>query len=323
MNAQPARALAAALAIVALTPAAPARDYPARPIRLVVPVAAGGGNDIAARLIAQKLSAAWGEQVVVDNRPGAATAIGSEIVARASPDGYTLMLVSVSFAVNAALGKKLPYDSLRDFAPITQVARVPLILLVHPALPVKSVADLIALAKAQPGRLNYASAGNASSTHLPMELFMSLAHVSLNHVPYKGTAPGLNDLLGGQVQLMFDAIPPALPHMQTGRVRGLAITSAQRTAALPDMPTIAEAGVPGYAYDSWFAIFAPARTPPAIIDKLNREIVRIVHEPDVRERFVQMGVDPLGTTPAQLGAHVRSEIARWTRVVRERGIRAE
>ena len=302
---------------------AAAQDYPARPIRLVVPVAAGGGNDIAARLIAQKLSAAWGEQVVVDNRPGAATAIGSEIVARASPDGYTIMLVSVSFAVNAALGKKLPYDALRDFAPITQVARVPLILLVHPALPVKSVADLIALAKAQPGKLNYASAGNASSTHLPMELLMSLAHVSLNHVPYKGTAPGLNDLLGGQVQLMFDAIPPALPHMQTGRVRALAITSAQRSAALPDMPTIAEAGVPGYAYDSWFAIFAPARTPPAIIDKLNREIVRIVHEPDVRERFIQMGVDPLGTTPAQLGAHVRSEIARWTKVVRERGIRAE
>jgi len=322
MNALLLRGLAAALAMTALAPAA-ALDYPARPIRIVVPVAAGGGNDIAARLIAQKLTAAWGEQVVVDNRPGAATAIGSEIVAHASPDGYTIMLVSVSFAVNAALGRKLPYDSLKDFAPVTQVARVPLILLVHPSLPVKSVAELIALAKTKPGQLNYASAGNASSTHLPMELLMSLAYVSFNHVPYKGTAPGLNDLLAGQVQLMFDAIPPALPHMQTGRVRALAITSAQRSAALPDMPTIAEAGVPGYAYDSWFAIFAPARTPAAIIDKLNREIVRIVHEPDIRDRFVQMGVDPLGTTSAQLGAHVRSEIARWTKVVRERNIHAE
>jgi tripartite-type tricarboxylate transporter receptor subunit TctC len=309
-----------------LLPAAPgvaAQDYPARPIRLIVPVAAGGGNDIAARMIAHKLTEAWGQQVVVDNRPGAATAIGSELTARASPDGYTIMLVSVSFAVNAAMHPKLPYDPLRDFAPITQVARVPQILLVHPAVPAKSVTELIALAKAKPGALNYASAGTGSSTHLPMELFMSLAHISFNHVPYKGTAPGLTDLLAGQVQLMFNAIPPALPHMKSGRVRALAVTSAQRSASLPEVPTIAESGLPGYAYDSWFAIFAPARTPAAIIDKLNREIVRIVKLPDVHERFVTMGVDPLGTSPRELGQHVKSEIARFTKIVRDRNIRAE
>ena len=322
MNALLLRGLAAALAMTALAPAA-ALDYPARPIRIVVPVAAGGGNDIAARLIAQKLTAAWGEQVVVDNRPGAATAIGSEIVAHASPDGYTIMLVSVSFAVNAALGRKLPYDSLKDFAPVTQVARVPLILLVHPSLPVKSVAELIALAKTKPGQLNYASAGNASSTHLPMELLMSLAYVSFNHVPYKGTAPGLNDLLAGQVQLMFDAIPPALPHMQTGRVRALAITSAQRSAALPDMPTIAEAGVPGYAYDSWFAIFAPARTPAAIIDKLNREIDAGLADPTIKARLADMGGMLLTGSPADWGKLIVAETEKWGKVIRSAGIKAQ
>ncbi len=313
-----------ACALIALAAiAASAADYPARPIRLVVPVAAGGGNDIAARMIAQRLTEAWGQQVVVDNRPGAATAIGSEITARASPDGYTIMLVSVSFAINAAMRDKLPFDPLNDFAPITQVARVPQILLVSPAVPARSVAELIALAKAKPAALSYASAGTGSSTHLPMELFMALARVSFNHVPYKGTAPGLTDLLAGQVQLMFNAIPPALPHMKSGRVRALAVTSAQRAASLPEIPTIAESGVPGYAYDSWFAIFAPARTPAAIVDRLNREIVRIVRLPDVRERFVAMGVDPLGTSPAELGLHVKTEIARFTRIVRERNIRAE
>lgn len=315
------RLACALLALVSMV--VPAADYPARPIRFVVPVAAGGGNDIAARMIAQKLTEAWGQQVVVDNRPGAATTIGSEITARASPDGYTIMLVSVSFAINAAMHARLPYDPLNDFAPITQVARVPQILLVSPAVPAKSVAELIALAQAKPAALNYASAGTGSSTHLPMELFMSLAHVAFNHVPYKGTAPGLTDLLGGQVQLMFNAIPPALPHMKSGRVRALAVTSAQRAASLPEIPTIAEAGVPGYAYDSWFAIFAPARTPAAIVDKLNREIVRIVRLSDVRERFVAMGVDPLGTSPQELGTHVKSEIARFTRIVRERNIHAE
>ena len=315
-------ALVLAAAVVSGSNAA-AQDYPAHPIRLIVPVAAGGGNDIAARMIAQKLTEAWGQQVVVDNRPGASTAIGSEITARANPDGHTIMLVSVSFAINAAMPRKLPFDPLKDFAPITQVARVPQILIVYPSAPAKSVAELIALARAKPDALNYASAGNGSSTHLPMELFMSLARVSFNHVPYKGTAPGLTDLLAGQVQLMFNAIPPVLPHMKSGRVRALAVTSAQRAVSLPDVPTIAESGLPGYAYDSWFAIFAPARTPAAIIDKLNREIVRIVKLPDVRERFIGMGVDPLGTSPRELGEHVRSEIARWTKIVRERNIRPE
>ena len=316
--------VAAALCAASVSAQPLAPDYPRKPIRVIVPSPPGGPPDLIMRMLAPKYSASLGQQLVIDNRAGAGGVVGTATVAKAAPDGYTWLFTTASHVNTPPFNRNVPFDPVRDFSHVSLVAQnFGQALVVPPASPAKSVQELIALARARPGKLNYASAGNASSTHLPMELLMSLAHVSLNHVPYKGTAPGLNDLLGGQVQLMFDAIPPALPHMQTGRVRALAITSAQRTAALPDMPTIAEAGVPGYAYDSWFAIFAPARTPPAIIDKLNREIVRIVHEPDVRERFIQMGVDPLGTTPAQLGAHVRSEIARWTKVVRERGIRAE
>jgi tripartite-type tricarboxylate transporter receptor subunit TctC len=294
--------------------------YPERPIRFVVPVAAGGGNDIVARLLGQKLTEAWSQQVVVDNRPGAAMAIGAELTARANPDGYTIMIVSASFAINAAVQPKLPFDPVADFAPVTLVARVPQILLVNPGVAARSLGEFIALARAQPGRLNYASAGTGSSTHLAMVLFSDMARVSLNHVPYKGTAPGLADLIAGQVQATFDAIPPALPQVKAGRVRALAIANPRRFPSLADVPTFAEAGLPGYAFASWFGVLAPARTPPAIVERLNRELVRIVELDEMRERFTAIGIEPLGTSPREFDQYLRREIAQWTQLARQHNI---
>jgi len=300
-----------------------AAGYPDHPIRFVVPVAAGGGNDIVARLLAQKLTDAWGQSVVVDNRPGAATAIGAEIVAKAIPDGYTIMLTSVSFAINAGMRKQLPFDPVRDFATITQVARVPQIMVVNPAVPATTLAEFIALAKAKPGQLNYASAGTGSSTHLAMELFMDMTGTKLNHVPYKGTAPGLTDVIAGHVQITFDAIPPTLPHVKSGRVRALAIGGTQRFPTLPDVPTLAEAGLPNYTFQSWFGIFAPARTPEAVVRTLNRELVRIIALPETRKAFVELGIGPVGTSPEDFGKYLRAEIARWSDVMRAHNIRGE
>ena len=300
-----------------------AAGYPDHPIRFVVPVAAGGGNDIVARLLAQKLTDAWGQSVVVDNRPGAATAIGAEIVAKAIPDGYTIMLASVSFAINAGMRKQLPFDPVRDFATITQVARVPQIMVVNPAVPAATLAEFIALAKAKPGQLNYASAGTGSSTHLAMELFMDMTGTKLNHVPYKGTAPGLTDVIAGHVQITFDAIPPTLPHVKSGRVRALAIGGTQRFPTLPDVPTLAEAGLPNYTFQSWFGIFAPARTPEAVVRTLNRELVRIIALPETRKAFVELGIEPVGTSPEEFGKYLRAEIARWSDVMRAHNIRGE
>ena len=310
-----------ALAIPGMVHAAGA--YPERPIRLVVPVAPGGGNDIVARMLAHKLTETWGQQVVVDNRPGAATGIGAEIVAKAPPDGYTIMLTSVSFAINASMQRKLPFDAINDFSPITQVARVPQIVVVHPGVAAKSLAEFIALAKARPGQINYASAGSGSSTHLAMELLMEMTGIALNHVPYKGTAPGLADVIAGHVQLCFDAIPPALPHVKSGRVRALAVANPRRFPSLADVPTFAESGLPGYTFASWFGILAPARTPPAIIDQLNRELVRIINLPETRERFLGLGIEPLGTSPREYAQYLKSEIAQWSAVVRRHDIRAD
>ena len=310
-------------ALLMLIAAGAAAAYPDHPIRFVVPVAAGGGNDIVARLLAQKLTDAWGQSVVVDNRPGAATAIGAEIVAKAIPDGYTIMLTSVSFAINAGMRKQLPFDPVRDFATITQVARVPQIMVVNPAVPVTTLAEFIALAKAKPGQLNYASAGTGSSTHLAMELFMDMTGTKLNHVPYKGTAPGLTDVIAGHVQITFDAIPPTLPHVKSGRVRALAIGGTQRFPTLPDVPTLAEAGLPNYTFQSWFGIFAPARTPEAVVRSLNRELVRIIALPEMRKAFVELGIEPVGTSPEDFGKYLRAEIARWSDVMRAHNIRGE
>ncbi len=298
-----------------------AAAYPDHPIRIVVPVAAGGGNDIVARMLAQKLTEAWGQAVVVDNRPGAATAIGAEIVAKAIPDGHTIMLTSVSFAINAAMRRNLPFDAVKDFALVTQVARVPQIMVVNPALPAATLAEFIALAKAKPGQISYASAGTGSSTHLAMELFMDLTGIKLNHVPYKGTAPGLTDVIAGHVQVTFDAIPPTLPHIRSGRVRALVVGGPQRFPTLPDVPTLAEAGLPNYTFQSWFGILAPARTADAIVRQLNRELVRIVRLPETRQAFVDLGIEPLGTSPEEYGKYLRAEIARFTEVVRIHNIR--
>jgi len=310
-------------ALLMLIAVSAAAAYPDHPIRFVVPVAAGGGNDIVARLLAQKLTDAWGQSVVVDNRPGAATAIGAEIVARAIPDGYTIMLTSVSFAINAGMRKQLPFDPVRDFATITQVARVPQIMVVNPAVPAATLAEFITLAKAKPGQLNYASAGTGSSTHLAMELFMDMTGTKLNHVPYKGTAPGLTDVIAGHVQITFDAIPPTLPHVKSNRVRALAIGGTQRFPTLPDVPTLAEAGLPNYTFQSWFGIFAPARTPEAVVRTLNRELVRIIALPETRKAFVELGIEPVGTSPEEFGKYLRAEIARWSDVMRAHNIRGE
>lgn len=311
------------LALAGAYAAAAAGAYPEHPIRIVVPVAAGGGNDIVARMLARRLSDKWGQSVVVDNRPGASTAIGSEIVAKANPDGYTIMLCSISFAINAAARDKLPFDPVRDFAPITQVARVPQLVVVNPSLPAATLKEFIALAKAKPGQINYASAGNGSSTHLAMELLMEMTGISLNHVPYKGTAPGLTDVIAGHVQVTFNAIPPVLPHVKSGRVRALGVANPRRFPTLPDVPTFDEAGLPGYTFSSWFGILAPARTPREILGKLNAELVRIIRDPEINKSFVELGIDPLGTSPEDFGKNLRADIARWSDMVRKRGVRAE
>jgi tripartite-type tricarboxylate transporter receptor subunit TctC len=308
-----------ALAIPRIAAAA----YPDHPIRIVVPVAPGGGNDIVARMLARKLADKWGQPVVVDNRPGASTAIGSEIVARASPDGYTIMLCSVSFAINAAARARLPFDPIRDFAPITQVARVPQIVVVNPSLPAASLKEFIALAKAKPGQINYASSGNGGSTHLAMELLMDMAGISLNHVPYKGTAPGLTDVIAGHVQAIFNAIPPVLPHLKSGKVRALGVANPRRFPTLPDVPTFDEAGLPGYTFSSWFGILAPARTPREILRQLNTELVRIIRDPEVNRTFIELGIDPLGTSPEEFGKNLLADIAQSKDMLRKHNIRAE
>lgn len=297
--------------------------WPDHPIRIVVPVAPGGGNDIVARMLAKKLSETWGQPVVVDNRPGASTAIGSEIVARAAPDGYTIMLCSVSFAVNAAARAKLPFDPVRDFAPITHVARVPQILLVNPSLPANSLKEFIALAKAKPGQINFASAGNGSSTHLAMELLMEMTGIAMNHVPYKGTSPGMTDVIAGNVQATFNAVPPALPQIKAGKIRALALANPRRFPTLPDVPTFDEAGLPGYTFSSWFGILAPARVPREIIARYNTELVRIIREPEMNKTFVELGIEPLGTSPEEFGKNLRADIARWSGLVKKRNIHAE
>ncbi len=308
-----------AIAVCATTAAHSA--YPERPIRIIVPVPPGGGNDIVARMLARRLTDKWGQQVIVDNRPGASTAIGAEIVARASPDGYTLMFHSATFAINAAMQRKLPFDPIKDFTPIGLVARVPQILVVNPAFPAKTLAEFLAQARARPGQINFASAGAGSSPHLAMEVLMEMTGVKLNHVPYKGTAPGLADVVAGHVQTTFDAIPPALGYVRGGRVRALVVVSQKRFPALPEVPTMAEAGLPAYDFASWFGMLAPARTSPAIIATLNREIVAIIQSPEIREHLTDLGLEPLGTSAEENGRHLQAEITRWRAFIQRHDIR--
>jgi tripartite-type tricarboxylate transporter receptor subunit TctC len=319
------RLLSAGLAAVAALAAgtATAADYPARPVRLVVAFAPGGSVDVVARLLAQKLGERWKQQVVVDNRPGAGGNVSAEIAARAQPDGYTLYMTSAALVVNPSLYGSVPYDPVRDFAPISLVATVQSVLVAHPALPVKSVKDLVALAKSRPRQINYVSTGSGTSGHLMMELFRSMAGIEIVHIPYKTIGQAYADLVSGQVPLFFPTAPGALPHLQAGRIRPLGVAGAARSPALPGVPTISEAGVRGYEANTWYPLLAPARTPRAVVDAVQRDLRETLGLPDVRERLTGAGIDVVGSTPEQLAAHIRDEIPKWARVVRQSGARAD
>ena len=297
--------------------------YPDKPIRIIVPYPPGGFNDTLARTVGAKLQAAWGQPVTVENRPGGGTLIGTDAAAKAAPDGHTLFITPFAFAVNQSIFKKLPYDPVKDFAPITLAASTPNLLVVSTALPATSVKELIAQAKARPATIAYASTGIGSSNHLSMELFKQMVGVDITHVPYKGSAPAVTDLLGGQVGVMFDNIPNVIQHVKAGKLRVLAVTTPLRSPHVPDVPTVAESGVPGYEVGVWFGFSAPAATPAPIIAKLNAEIVAILKTAEVRDKFSAQGVDVIGSTPEQFGAHLREQSARWAKVVREAGVTPE
>jgi tripartite-type tricarboxylate transporter receptor subunit TctC len=318
-----ARALAAALLVVAAPVVLGQAAYPTKPVRLVVPFPAGGTTDILARAAAQKLSEAWRQQVIVDNRPGAAGNIGAELVAKSAPDGYTLLMGTVgTHAINASLYAKMPYDHVKDFAPVILVAGVPNVLVVNPQLPVNTVPELIAYAKANPGKLNFASSGSGTSIHLSGELFKTMTGVQMTHVPYKGSAPALTDLIGGQVQLMFDNLPSSLAFIKAGKLRAIAVTSTTRAAALPDTPAVADT-VPGFEASSWFGILAPAGTPREIVTKINGEISKWLASPDAKEKLAAQGADVAGGTPEDFAKHIQTETAKWAKVVKESGAKVD
>ncbi|HEX3168925.1 MAG TPA: tripartite tricarboxylate transporter substrate binding protein, partial [Burkholderiales bacterium] len=298
--------------------------YPTRPVRLIAPFSAGGGVDIVARYLALKLTEKWGQQVVVDNRTGATGIIGTEIAAHSPPDGYTLILGNAAtHAVNVSLFKKLPYDAVKDFAPVTLIGRVPEMLVVHPALPAANVRELIALAKAKPGELAFGSAGAGSPPHLAGELFQFLAKVKLVHVPYKGSAPALADLIGGQISMYFSNILSAVPFVKSGRLRGLGVTSEKRSVVAPEIPTIAESGLPGYEDYNWYGILAPKGTPRAILTQLHADIVQVVRGRDMEERLTKDGAEVIASTPDEFARFIREEIDRYARIVKASGLRAE
>jgi len=300
-----------------------AMPYPTKPIRLIIPFPPGGPRDIQARLLGPKLTEAWGQPVVIDNRAGANGAIGTEIAARAPADGHTLIIITAGEAAAVSLNPRLPYDLLRDFAPVALFSSGPSILVVNNALPVKSVKELIAYARARPGQLNFGSAGNGAPSHLSMELLKVMAQINLTHVPYKGMAPALTDVIGGQIQLSLPTIPGALPHVQSGRLRALAVSGAKRSPAAPDLPTLAEAGVPGYEATNWYGVAAPAATPRAVVAKLNAEIARVLALPDVRERLLNLGMEVETGSPDAFAEYIKREIAKWARVVKSAGIRLD
>jgi len=318
------RYLAAMLLVcLPLAAAAQADDFPSKAIRIVVPFPPGGATDAAARLVAMKMSERWGQPVLVDNRAGAGGNVGSDIVAKAPPDGYTLVMgVTGSHAINTSLYSKMPYDPVTDFVAISQVAVVPNVLVVHPSVPVHNLAELVALAKREPGKLNYASLGNGTAAHLGMEMLKSAAGVDITHVPYKGSAPAVSDLLAGQVQMMVDGLPSALPHIKAGKLRAIALTSLHRAPSLPDLPTIAEK-YPGFYADAWSGLFAPKGTPQAVVDKLSAEVQRILKLPEVREKLAALGAEPVGSTQAEFAAHVKREIDKWAKVVKTSGAKID
>jgi tripartite-type tricarboxylate transporter receptor subunit TctC len=324
-RAAPALAMLAATlaAAVAVTPVL-AQPYPAKSIRMIVPFPPGGPNDILGRVMAAELGRLLGHQVVIDNRGGAGGTLGSDLAAKAPPDGYTLLLSgTASLSIAPSLYAKLPYDPVRDFAPVSLIATAPSILIAHPALPVRTVKDVIALAKARPGQLNFASAGIGTPPHLAGELFKSMAGVSIVHVPYKGGGPALTDLIAGQVELYFSGISSAVAMVKEGKARGIAVTSAKRTSIMPEMPTIAETGLPGYEVGNWYAIVAPARTPEPIVARLNADIVKVLGAAEMKRRLVELGADPVGSSPEELARYQQAELAKWAKVVRSAGIKPE
>lgn len=314
---------ALAVATAAALPALADEPYPARPIKIVVPFPPGGAADVFARLIGQKLNEAWSQPVVVDNKPGAGGQIATQSVVKSPADGYTLLVVTVGHAVNPALYTKLPYDTEKDLRPVAALARLPSVLVVNPSLPVKSVADLVALARATPGKLTYASSGNATTSHVAGAMFTSLAQVNMLHVPYRGSAPAITDLIGGQVDVMIDPIASSAPHVKSGKLRALAVSTAARTPLAPDLPTLAEAGIPGYDFSAWFLLIAPAATPEPIVAKLNAAVAQALAAPDVRERFATLGAEPERGSPAEIAAFLGGEIRRMAKVARDAGMKAE
>jgi len=318
-----ARAGAAACCLCTAADAHAQEKYPARPIRVIVPSVAGGGTDISARMIAPKMSEYLGQSVVVENRAGAASIIGSDLVAHAAPDGYTLLMGISTLTINPSIHTKLPYDTVRDFAPVSLVVTLPNVLVVHPSLPVKSVKELIAFARVRPGQLNYASAGVGSSLHLSMALFMSMAKLRMTHVPYKGSAPALVDMLAGQIEVMTGTMITVIPYVRDGRLRALGVTSFKRAAVAPELPTIAEAGLPGYEAVQWYGLLSPGATPREIIAKLNEAGARATHDAAVRKRFLDDGVEPVGSTPEECVALIRSDTAKWAGVVKDANIKAD
>jgi tripartite-type tricarboxylate transporter receptor subunit TctC len=303
---------------------AQAQSWPNKPIRLVVPFSAGGNTDIVARLFAQELSKTLGQSVIVDNKPGASGNIGADAVAKSPPDGYTLVMGTVgTHAINASLYKKMPYDTIKDFAPVTLLASVPNVLVVPPSLPVKSVKELVAYGKANPGKLSFASSGVGSSIHLSGEMFRTTTGIDMTHIAYKGSAPAVTDLISGQVQLMFDNLPTSLQYVKTDKLRALAVTTAKRIQALPNVPTMIESGFPGFETGSWFGVFAPAATPKDIIARLDTELLRIVQTPEMHQKLVQSGAEPVGKGSEEFAAYVRSELTKWAKVVKDSGATAD
>jgi tripartite-type tricarboxylate transporter receptor subunit TctC len=312
----------AVAAALLLATAAAAQDYPIKPVRLINPYAPGGSTDIVVRTIGQKLTEAWGQAVVIENRPGAASNVGNELVAKSAPDGYTVLNTTSSLAINVSLYSKQTYDPVKDLAPVITLTQAPNVLAVHPSLPVKSVKDLIALARAKPGQLSYGSSGSGATNHLAMELFKSMADVNLVHVPYKGGGPAMTDLIGGQIQVLFNPATSLMPHHRSGKMRALAVGSKERIPGL-DLPTVAEAGLPGFESSVWFALFVPAGTSRAIIGKWNAEVNRILKDKRVVELFTNAGLIPIGGMPEELAALLGSEIKRWAKVVKDSGAKVD
>ncbi len=309
--------------VLATAPVPDARAWPERPVRVVIPFAPGGGTDATIRIIADAMKGALGQPLVLDNRPGASTIIGTDIVAKSKPDGHTVLLVTSTFSINPSLQSKMPYDPVKDFAPVTLVARTPYVMVVHPSLPARNVKELVALARARPGELTYASVGTGSSTHLATELLVSRSGMKLVHVPYKGSSAALADLLGGHVSMYLGSMPASLPQARSGKLRALAVTGPTRAAAAPELPTIAESGIPGYEFTAWYGMFMSAGTPAAIVGQLQTAVRAVVEREDIRRLYAAEGNESVGSTPEQFAAVVRDDIARYAKIVRDAGIRPD